>query len=402
MSSKKKNKKRRRLLDCMGLPMTCANDAALVQYDKALYALTTLDLNMLHYANRALELDRSMVLVSCLLGFTWSSQPKPPTDPAVAPHLEALKTAGPRTTDREKAHIRAVIAYAHRNIPGAVDEWMDILIHHPRDILAIHLLFVCCIAIGELEKMRDSLARVQPWWTEDMALYPHIFSFYAFALVQNSEFQRAEEMARKVLAMDRSVGWAYHTLCHVIEESQDAQTGVHFLTSTRPLWLNSILGGHIVWHLALYYLDLGDTSSVLKEFDSVLYDKTCFGNPSGLVDAASLLWRLNIMGVDPGEKRWEKVFDGFSKHRSDHTTSWYDVHVFMSLSHGKVSETCARMVIAERMLEALRDNAKTNASATDAKIVATLGVPVCTALLAFGKEQYDDVRKREGGGQREE
>ena len=121
MSSKKKNKKRRRLLDCMGLPMTCANDAALVQYDKALYALTTLDLNMLHYANRALELDRSMVLVSCLLvspllvvrnaaiiclffltffvtvfmhiflwcacgiilqGFTWSSQPKPPTDPA--------------------------------------------------------------------------------------------------------------------------------------------------------------------------------------------------------------------------------------------------------------------------------------------------------------------------------
>lgn len=67
MSSKKKNKKRRRLLDCMGLPMTCANDAALVQYDKALYALTTLDLNMLHYANRALELDRSMVLVSCLL-----------------------------------------------------------------------------------------------------------------------------------------------------------------------------------------------------------------------------------------------------------------------------------------------------------------------------------------------
>ena len=29
----------------------------------------------------------------------------------------------------------------------------------------------------------------------------------------------------------------------------------------------------------------------------------------------------------------------------------YDVHVFMSLSHGKVGETCARMAIAERMLE---------------------------------------------------
>ena len=67
MSHKKKNKKRHRRLDCMGLPMTCANDAALVQYDKALYALTTLDQNMLHCANRALEQDHSMVLVSCLL-----------------------------------------------------------------------------------------------------------------------------------------------------------------------------------------------------------------------------------------------------------------------------------------------------------------------------------------------
>ena len=44
------------------------------------------------------------------------------------------------------------------------------------DILAIGLLFVSCISIGEMEKMRDSLARVLPWWTEDMALYPHIFS----------------------------------------------------------------------------------------------------------------------------------------------------------------------------------------------------------------------------------
>ena len=50
----------------------------------------------------------------------------------VAPHLEALKAASPHITDREKAHIRAVMAYASGNIPGAVDEWMSILISHPR------------------------------------------------------------------------------------------------------------------------------------------------------------------------------------------------------------------------------------------------------------------------------
>ena len=50
----------------------------------------------------------------------------------VAPHLEALKASSPHITDREKAYIRAVMAYAYRNIPGAVDEWMSILICHPR------------------------------------------------------------------------------------------------------------------------------------------------------------------------------------------------------------------------------------------------------------------------------
>ena len=70
MTRKKKNKKKKKRysrLDCMGLPVTCKSDAALVQYDKALYALMTLDVNMLSCANKTLELDPSMVLVSCLL-----------------------------------------------------------------------------------------------------------------------------------------------------------------------------------------------------------------------------------------------------------------------------------------------------------------------------------------------
>lgn len=56
-----------RQLDCMGIPVTCGSRAALKQYDKALYALVTVDPSLLTYAGRALALDPSMVLVSCLL-----------------------------------------------------------------------------------------------------------------------------------------------------------------------------------------------------------------------------------------------------------------------------------------------------------------------------------------------
>ena len=43
---------------------------------------------------------------------------------------------------------------------------------------------------------------------------------------------------------------------HVIEEDQEVQIGVELLTSTRPKWVTSPLGGHISWHLALYYLGM--------------------------------------------------------------------------------------------------------------------------------------------------
>ena len=36
---------------------------------------------------------------------------------------------------------------------------------------------------------------------------------YAFALEENNERRRAEELARRALAMDPSASWGYHTLC---------------------------------------------------------------------------------------------------------------------------------------------------------------------------------------------
>ena len=41
---------------------------------------------------------------------------------------------------------------------------------------------------------------------------------------------------------------------HVIEEARPAGMGVELLTRTRDDWLDSLIGSHINWHLALNYL----------------------------------------------------------------------------------------------------------------------------------------------------
>ena len=68
--------------------------------------------------------------------------------------------------------------------------------------------------------------------------------------------------------------------------------------------------------------ELGDISLVLHEYDTVLYKNAVPDNLLGLVDASSLLWRLNVMGIDVGEMRWEKVINGFSTFTDHHTDSW--------------------------------------------------------------------------------
>ena len=74
--------------------------------------------------------------------------------------------------------------------------------------------------------------------------------------------------------------------------------------------------------LSLSLSDLGDTESVLREFDSILNERATPENYFGLLDAASLLWRLNIVGIDPGEERWKKVTDSMVTRANNHRSPW--------------------------------------------------------------------------------
>ena len=67
--------------------------------------------------------------------------------------------------------------------------------------------------------------------------------------------------------------------------------------------------------------ELGDISAVLREYDMVLMKAVKPDNRLGLLDASSLLWRLNLMGVDTGN-RWTLVTDAFRDHIGKHGSSW--------------------------------------------------------------------------------
>lgn len=77
--------------------------------------------------------------------------------------------------------------------------------------------------------------------------------------------------------------------------------------------------------------DLGNIDAALHEFDTVLYHNAVKDSVFGLLDATSLLWRLEIVGVDPGEDRWQKVTGNFSQLIGQHAVAWFVPSACMSI-----------------------------------------------------------------------
>ena len=67
---------------------------------------------------------------------------------------------------------------------------------------------------------------------------------------------------------------------------------------------------------------MGDTDAVLAEYDKSLSTRVSPQNLFGLLDASSLLWRLNAIGIDAGEERWSKVTSAVAELAHNHRSPW--------------------------------------------------------------------------------
>lgn len=68
---------------------------------------------------------------------------------------------------------------------------------------------------------------------------------------------------------------------------------------------------------------------MLNEYDTILIKSVKPDNRLGLLDASSLLWRLNLLGVDTGN-RWQQVMDSFKVHIGKRGATWLVYYTLMA------------------------------------------------------------------------
>ena len=293
--------------------------------------------------------------------------------------LKIARAAARRASAREKLHWEAVESWAEGRPRDATAVWEEILVEHPTDALALRLAQDVYFFLGASTAMRDSVARVLPEWRDDDPLTGYVWGMRAFGLEETGGALAAEACAREALRRNPADAWAAHALAHVFEMTSRPEEGIAFLTQTHPDWRDAhFMAGHNGWHLALYLIELGRTEEALAGFDRHMVAALKNGQTLDRVDAAALLWRLELEGVDVGA-RWTPVRRAWGPHLHDHTLAFNDLHLAFAAARDP-----SLAVQLRDSLDAFADEA----DGDNAVVMTAVGRPLIDAMLDFGEGRF--------------
>ncbi len=262
-----------------------------------------------------------------------------PTGSEIGRDLERARQRRHEASSQERAHIDALECMARGEFSRAATLWDQLVTQHPRDLMAARFAHDVYLHTGEIDhRLNSAEAALRPW-SEGENGYGWLLGAYSFALEEAGRFPEAELAGHKALAANPHDCWALHSLAHVYEHL-DAQTdALELLGSNQSWWVESnLLSEHIWWHLALRLLEDRNFGEALAIADDRLIEsETAFR----LADATSLLWRIELEGVDVGD-RWERVVERWSDLNCFHTSAFIDVHAAMAFATAMSSSAASR------------------------------------------------------------
>jgi tetratricopeptide (TPR) repeat protein len=358
--------------------MSGATPAAMAAYEQAVFAFQNWRLGADDHVAAALREAPDFVMAHALQAYMLVCTRDPEQVRAARPVVERLGNLP--ASDRERLHLSAIAAAVGDDYERAKGHLGRILDLDPRDALALHVAHSFDHLTGDIEYLNERVAAVLPAWSSDLAGYSAVLAMHAFGLEEAGDFQRAEQTALAALALDGENARAHHVMAHVFEMTDRPEAGVRWLTEHRNRWqTDTVVATHCWWHLALFHLSLGDSDRALALYDRRIRVSSSSGI-ADLIDASALLWRVQLHGGDPGH-RWMELASAWAPHIDDGFCSFNDVHAMLAFVGGRQWRLARRLenALAGMQLSSTRHGQTTR----------QLGLPACSALLAFGQGNND-------------
>ena len=359
--------------DAQGHSLSGATPAAVATYNNAVRAFNLVhgDAVGLFEAAR----DAAPDLVMAYFGQAWALALA--NDPGLIGRARTLlDTARPLAmNERERAHFAALSHLVDGARAAAVALLDRHLMSYPFDLVAHQAAALIDGFLGRFPLVRDRSARALPLWSKDCPGYATLLAFHGFGCEEAGDYARAEDESRAAAEAEPLSFWPHHTVAHVMEMTGRPEHGLEWMTVREKLWSTTahVNQVHIWWHKALFHLELGQYDAALAVYDGPIR-ATQRPVALSLTNAAALLWRLDTLGCDIGE-RWREEADLWEGHADGKCLVFADIHAAMAeLGAGREARV-------EQRLAAMRQTAASTAEA--ARLYQTVGIPVVAALIAF-------------------
>jgi tetratricopeptide (TPR) repeat protein len=368
------------LKDCRDVPLSTENPAALAGYEQAATLFHGYFGDPLGAIEATLDDDPGFVMGHCLRAELLISTTEKAALPALRQSVEAAEALASGANARERMHIAAARAWLDGDLEEAARRWGAVTFDYPRDALALQIGHLADFFLGHAAMLRDRIARALPAWDESVPGWGYVLGMHAFGLEETGDYVRAEAAGRRAVELEPRDPWSVHAVTHVMEMQGRSADGIQWLTDTSPHWSeDNGFAYHNWWHLALFHLDRGDTAPALALYDDAVRPRPSTVNLE-MIDAAALLWRLRLLGVDVGD-RWEELADCWEPLIDDGFYAFNDVHAMLAMV------ATGRTAAAERLLAVMGRRA--TAGGSNAMMTREVGLPLCQALVAFGRGEWE-------------
>ncbi|MEZ5851520.1 MAG: tetratricopeptide repeat protein [Hyphomicrobiaceae bacterium] len=297
---------------------------------------------------------------------------------AARPLMETAR--GLALDDRSRSHMAALAHAVEGHRGPAVGVLERHLMAYPHDLLAHFAAMLLDAFNGRFANAAQRAARALPLWSKTQESYGILLSFYGFGLEEAADYGRAEDVSRAAAEMEPYSYWPHHAVSHVLEMTARPKEGLAWMDQREPLWSKNEHSGqaHIWWHKALFHVELGDYEEAMRLYDGPIISTQ---KPAGigLTHTPALLWRLEILGCEGGE-RWQALADLWRGHADGRYCVFADIHAAMA------ELKAGRDTAVENRLAAMRRTAADTSESAPA--YRDVGLPVVQGLAAYQRGDH--------------
>ncbi|MBD1821770.1 tetratricopeptide repeat protein [Cyanobacteria bacterium FACHB-DQ100] len=319
------------VIDTQGLTVRTDAEGAIAALDRFID-------QSLYYGNQAesailqaLSLDPTCAIAQAYAAAYYLSQETAIAHRTAMAHLKVAQQYAPIATEREQWYISAISAWARGDISEAINLHEAIALHYPQDLISVQQGQYHYFYRGDARRLLQIAEKVLPMNLDSPHLH-YLYGMTAFGLEQCGEVDQAMKVGLQAIALNRADPWAQHAIAHVLEEQNRPAAGIAWMEKHSDTWeqCNSMLYTHNWWHVALYYLALGNVEKVLALYDQHIWGRANSFSSKDQVGAIATLIRLELQGVEVGQ-RWNAIAPYLHARLHEHRLPFQDLHYVYAL-----------------------------------------------------------------------